>query len=63
MKLKNDPSSKPVVNDNLLEIVCRDCTRRSRREMEKSGLTTNFRIIHCFAFDGQFVESLREPVE
>lgn len=65
MKLRVDSEApKPHITDeNLIEIFCRDCTRRARREMGSAGLTTSFRIIHRFDFMGDFIESVREPVE
>lgn len=62
MKMRKDPSSNlGVSTDNLLMLMCRECTKRDRREMERAGLSTSFRTIHCFDFLGDYVESIREP--
>lgn len=62
MKMRRDPDAGPPrVNDgNLLELACRDCTRHAKRQMQQAGLGTEFRILHLFTFDGEFVESIRE---
>lgn len=63
MKLRLDSEAPaPRTKDNLLEIFCRDCTRHARRQMDQAGLPTTFRVIHCFDFMGEFVESVREPL-
>lgn len=64
MRIKADPDSvMGVSEDNLLCLSCRDCTKHSRREMERAGLTsTNFRVVHFFNFIGELVETKREPL-
>lgn len=62
MKVRSDPEGHASVDSttNCLEISCRDCTRKSRRQMRDAGMPTDFRVIHCFNFVGEFVESLME---
>lgn len=63
MKLQQDPNAqKPETRDNFLVLACRDCTRKHRKEMERAGLGTNFRVVHLFDFAGDFVESQREAL-
>lgn len=62
-KMRADPDAVQRVGaGNLLELSCRDCTRHMRREMGNAGMSTSFRIIHCFDFAGEFVESIQESV-
>ena len=64
MKLRMDPeASRGVSKDNLVMVMCRECTKHERRVCAKAGLGTSFRIIHCFSFDGEYVETMREGVE
>lgn len=64
MKLRTDPDASLGVNsDNLLCLMCRDCTKYARREMQRAGLdNTSFRIVHQFNFLGEHISTTREPV-
>ena len=59
-KVKAEGGVAQRTPENLLEIMCRTCTRNARREMEQVGMATDFRILHRFDFGGEFVESVRE---
>lgn len=54
-KMKHEGET-PVVNDgNLLELHCRDCTRYERQT--DAGVK---RVLHCYDFVGNLVETLVE---
>lgn len=63
MKVRRDPEAVERMTDgNLLELSCRDCTRKARKAMASAGLSTNFRVLHRFDFLGELIESVQEPL-
>lgn len=62
MRLQDDPEAvkRMVMPDNLLELSCRDCTKKARRDAVESGLEPPLRVLHRYDVLGELVETVEE---